>query len=77
VTRVEIARCVEWAFELGSLSRDALVALSRRGSEHPETSRVLEALPNRVFHRMPEMWPHLAHIAVDDSSRTPPPARDT
>ncbi|MEX0791208.1 MAG: DUF2795 domain-containing protein [Actinomycetota bacterium] len=66
ITRSDVARALEDAFQSGPANRDDLVVSARSRGAAPEVIEVLEGLPNRSFRRLRELWEELPKMPIGE-----------
>ena len=64
VSRIEIADCIESAFADSPISSDELIAAATQASARPAVLDALATLPNRRYHRLVDLWTHLADLPI-------------
>lgn len=66
VTRTDVARALESAFQSGPANREQLVESARSRGAAPQIIEVLEGLPNRSFRRLRELWEELPKMPIGE-----------
>jgi len=64
VTRTELAVHVEAAFTAGTATRDRLLAYAAGSRARPEIIAVLQALPDKPYPSIRDLWYELGHVPI-------------
>lgn len=66
LTRTELAATLSDAFTAGPVTRTELLECAEAGGAPAALVRELEALPQRTYQSLRDLWPHLSHLPVGD-----------
>ncbi|SCF03521.1 MULTISPECIES: DUF2795 domain-containing protein [Micromonospora] len=64
VTRTELAVHVEAAFTTGPATRDRILAHAAGSHARPEIIAVLQALPDKPYPTIRNLWYELGHVPI-------------